>query len=127
MFARCAGSASIAPAGEAGVIFMNNMQTNWEIMFMLPNLGLSEAIGNDKIAIVPKSDQRVDEIVSTSSIAKSLVENFEDQFGRSVNPALLLIGDNVPNFMREIDTIVGVKESILTLLIDGKFYMIASL
>jgi len=88
---------------------MSNYQKDWEIIFLLPNLGLRESFGNDKIAIVPDNDLRVVEIVSSSKIAKSLVNNFENQFRRKMRPALLLLRKNAPAKLREIDTIVGFR------------------
>ena len=88
---------------------MNNYKKNWEIIFLLPNFGLRESFGNDKIAIVPDDDSRVVDIVSSSNLAKSLVNSFEDQFRRKMRPALLLIRNNSPAKMREIETIVGFR------------------
>lgn len=106
---------------------MNNKKTSWEIIFLLSNLGLREAIGNDDIAIVPNGDQRVVEIVSTSSVAKSLVENFQDQFGRAVSPVLLLIRGEAPDFMREIDTLVGFRNIFaLSSIIKGHEHRLTS-
>lgn len=88
---------------------MNNYQNNWGIIFLLPNLGLRESVGNDNIAIVPDSDSRVVEIISSSELAKSFVNNFEDQFGRKMHPALLLIHTDAPSNLRNIEAIVGFR------------------
>ncbi len=96
------------------------MQANWQIIFLLPNLCLPKAIGNDAIAIVPCSDQRVVEIISASSIARHLVESFEDQFGKRVSPALLLTRSDLPDSVRSIDAMVGFRNILaLSTIIKG--------
>jgi len=52
----------------------------WIIIFALPDLNLTESIGNENIAIVPHNDSRIVEITKQSSYAKALVDNFGDQF-----------------------------------------------
>lgn len=114
-------------AADLVVIFLNKTKANWQILFLLPNLRLSKAIGNDRIAIAPYIDQRIVDIVSTCSVAKCLVENFEDQFGRKVNPALLLIRDNAPDFIRNIETIVGFRNIFaLSIIIEGHEHSLTS-
>lgn len=99
---------------------MNNKKTHWEIIFLLPNLELSEPVGNDQIAIVPSSDPRVVDIVATSLAAKSLVENFQDQFGNRANPAVLLIRKNAPSYANDIDAIVCFRNIFaLSIIIKG--------
>jgi len=114
-------------AADLVVIFLNKTKANWQILFLLPNLRLSKAIGNDRIAIAPHIDQRIVDIVSTCSVAKCLVENFEDQFGGKVNPALLLIRDNAPDFIRNIETIVGFRNIFaLSIIIEGHEHSLTS-
>lgn len=89
---------------------MNTNLNDWEIIFLLPNLGLCESVGNENIAIASNNDPRVTKITSLDKLSKSLVENFEDQFGRKRRPALLLISRNAPDFLRDdIDAIVGFR------------------
>lgn len=88
---------------------MNDCQKDWEIIFLTPNLGLRAPFGNDKIAVVPHNDSRVDEICSSCKFAKYLVNNFEDQFRRKMYPALLLIRKDLPDEFRQMDAIVGFR------------------
>ena len=81
----------------------------WIIIFALPDLNLTESIGNENIAIVPHNDSRIVEITKQSSYAKALVDNFGDQFGRKKYPSLLIISDTAPQHMRDIDAIVGFR------------------
>jgi hypothetical protein len=106
---------------------LNNKKAHWEIIFLLPNLELSEPVGNDQIAIVPSSDQRVVDIVATSLVAKSLVENFQDQFGKRANPAVLLIRKNAPSYTNDIDAIVCFRNIFaLSIIVKGHEYRLTS-
>ena len=91
---------------------MRSITEMWSIFFLLPNLVLSEPIGNQYIAIVPNDDKRVTAITDESSYAKSLVENFEDQFGSKAYPSLLIMKENTPDFLRDIEPIVGFRNCI---------------
>jgi len=88
---------------------MKNNHNEWKIIFLLPNLSLDKSIGNDNIAIVPANDPRLEKIVSTNKLARSLVENFEDQFGRKMHPAVLMIRAKAPEFLILNETIVGFR------------------
>jgi len=93
---------------------------NWELIFSLPNLGLRNAIGNENIAIAPSGDSRITEITSKNNVAKHFIEGFEDQFKREVSPSFLIIPIGAPNFLRDIDTIVGFRNIIaLSSIIKG--------
>ena len=99
----------------------------WILLFALPDLNLSESIGNENIAIVPHDDSRVVEITNQSSYAKALVENFEDQFGRKNYPSLLIISDTAPQHLRDIDAIVGFRNIVaLATIIKGHAHSLTS-
>jgi hypothetical protein len=88
---------------------MNDSKRIWEIIFILPNLGLRDSFGNSKIAIVPHNDSRIVDIVSSNKFARILVNGFEDQFRRKVHPAMLIIPSDSPTYMRDIETIVSFR------------------
>lgn len=77
----------------------------------MPDLSLREPVGNANIAIVPHDDARIDAIISSRPLAKALVERFEDQFGRKARPAVLIISSDAPEFIRDIDAIVGFRNA----------------
>jgi hypothetical protein len=92
----------------------------WIIIFALPDLILKESIGNDFIAIVPHDDSRIIEITKKSIYAKALVENFKDQFGREAYPSLIIISENSPEHLRDIDSIIGFRNIVaLSTIIRG--------
>jgi len=99
----------------------------WIIFFALPDLNLSESIGNEHIAIVPHDDSRVIEIVNQSSYAKALVENFEDQSGQKKYPSLLITSGTAPQQLRDIDAIVGFRNIVaLATIIRGYEHYLTS-
>jgi hypothetical protein len=99
----------------------------WIILFALPDLNLSESIGNENIAIVPHNDPRIIEITKQSSYAKALVGNFEDQFGRKNYPSLLIVSDIAPQQLRDIDAIVGFRNIVaLATIIKGHEHRLTS-
>ena len=83
----------------------------WIIFFVLPEIQVKQAIGNDLILIAPFDDPRVKECVSNSPYAKALAENFKDQFGRSITPSFLIAVDAIPNCIRDIEAIVGFRNA----------------
>ena len=95
-------------------------KNSWELIFLLPNLGLRDSVGNKDIAIVPADDPRAVEIASSNELAATIIQGFEDQFRRKVYPSLLLININGPDILRDIDTIVGFRNIFaLTSIIKG--------
>jgi len=99
----------------------------WILLFALPDLNLTEPIGNENIAIVPHDDSRIIEITKQSPYAKALVENFEDQFRRKKYPSLLIISDTAPQHIRDIDAIVGFRNIFaLSTIIKGHEHSLTS-
>lgn len=81
----------------------------WTIFFVLPDIRVRDPIGNDRISIAPYDDPRVKESVSSSPYARALAENFRDQFGRAVIPSFLIVADNIPERVRNVDAIVAFR------------------
>lgn len=99
---------------------MSMDKNSWELIFLLPNLGLRDSVGNKDIAIVPADDPRAVEIASSNELAATIIQGFEDQFRRRVSPSLLLINVNGPDTLRDIDTIVSFRNLFaLTSIIKG--------
>jgi hypothetical protein len=81
----------------------------WTIFFVLPNIQVKEPTGNDWISIAPYGDSRVKENVDNSPYARALAEKFEDQFGRTAIPSFLIVADNIPDRVRNVEAIVGFR------------------
>jgi len=92
----------------------------WAIFFILPDITLNKPVGNEHISIAPHDDSRVYKDIAKSPFAKSLVRNFEDQFGGQVHPSLLIINDNAPDSIKGIESIVGFRNAFaLSTIIRG--------
>jgi len=99
----------------------------WSILFVLPNISMREPVGNDNISIVPHNDPRINENILKSPFAKSLVENFEDQFGRKVHPSLIIINNDAPDSIKDIEAIVGFRNAFaLSTIIRGHEHSLTS-
>lgn len=83
----------------------------WFIFFVLPEIQVRQATGNDLISIAPYDDPRVKECISSSPYAKALAENFKDQFGRPTTPSFLIAVDTIPDRLRDIEAIVGFRNA----------------
>lgn len=83
----------------------------WFIFFVLPEIQVRQAIGNDLISIAPYDDPRVQEYISSNPYAKALAENFKDQFGRPTTPSFLMAADSIPDRLRDIEAIVGFRNA----------------
>lgn len=83
----------------------------WFIFFVLPEIQVRQAVGNDLISIAPYDDPRVKECISSSPYAKALAENFKDQFGRPTTPSFLMAIETIPDRLRDIEAIVGFRNA----------------
>jgi len=99
----------------------------WTIFFVLPNIQVGEPIGNDWISIAPHDDSRVRENISNNPFARALAETFEDQFGRKVIPSFLILPDNIPDKLRDVEAIVGFRNVFaLSTIIRGHEHSLTS-
>jgi hypothetical protein len=83
----------------------------WFIFFVLPEIQVKQAIGNDLISIAPHDDPRVKECISNSLYANALSENFKDQFGKPTKPSFLIAADSIPDRLRDIEAVVGFRNA----------------
>ena len=99
----------------------------WFLFFVLPNISLNKPVGNENISIVPHDDSRINIDISKNPFAKSLVENFGDQFGRKVHPSLLIINSDAPESIKDIDAIVSFRNAFaLSTIIRGHEHSLTS-
>jgi len=81
---------------------------------------MREPVGNEYISIVPHDDPRINEDISKSPFAKSLVENFENQFGRKMHPSLIIINNDASGSIKDIEALVGFRNAFaLSTIIRG--------
>jgi len=99
----------------------------WSVFFVLPNITMRQPVGNEHVSIVPNSDSRVEESISTNPFAKALVKNFEDQFGRKIYPAALIVNDDAPDYLRNIDALTGFRNALaISTIIKGHEHSLTS-
>jgi hypothetical protein len=83
--------------------------SSWKFIFILHNLSIEEPLENAFIAIVPKTDQRVAELINKNKTLKNLVNRFTDQFKRPVDPAILIVSDDAPPSVLDNDALVAFR------------------
>ena len=95
----------------------------WSVFFVLPNITMCQPVGNEHVSIVPNSDSRVEQSISTNPFAKALVGIFEDQFGRKIYPIALIVNDDAPDYLRNIDALTGFRNALaISTIIKGHEY-----
>jgi len=75
---------------------MTNVKDKWQFGFMLPNLSVKQAVGNQYVVIAPRNDQRIKDLVNKYPILQHLVDGFTDQFKRTITPNLLIFNTEIP-------------------------------
>ena len=63
---------------------------NWTPLCVLPNIDLDNPIESNLLALVPSSDSRVQQIREEKCNFRQFLGSFTDQFGNTINPALIL-------------------------------------
>jgi hypothetical protein len=84
----------------------------WVWGYVLHNLTLKEPLECEYLAVVPHSDARLQPIVAASPLARCLVENFTDQLGRPRHPSVLVLREDAPATVRQIDAVVSFRNLI---------------
>jgi hypothetical protein len=77
---------SNAPSNTLGGYEMSD----WQFVYLLPQVELREPIENGVLAAVPFNDDRLSQIKSREVATNKLVSSFTDQFGRVIRPSALL-------------------------------------
>ena len=90
---------------------------NWEILFAIPNINLTEPLESKFIAIVPSNDNRILNIIIQHPKTKYLINRFTDQFNREVSPSFLIIRSDSPNRLWHIDAIMDFRNVFATSII----------
>lgn len=62
----------------------------WEFVFILPNISITDSVGNDNIAVCSPKDPRVEALIQLHSNIRHLVTGFTDQLNRKVTPSVLI-------------------------------------
>ncbi|MFC3195696.1 hypothetical protein ACFODZ_15685 [Marinicella sediminis] len=62
----------------------------WEIIYILPNIRISEPFENKFVAIVNRDDERINEITSMNQNLGEFLDKFHDQFSNQIKPSILI-------------------------------------
>ena len=86
----------------------------WRWAYILHNLTCKESLESDYLAIVPHSNNRVQQLVEICPLARCLIENFTDQMGRQRHPSVLVVRDDAdaPETVRRVDAVVSFRNLI---------------
>lgn len=66
----------------------------WIPMMVLPNVSIRMPIEGYNIALASSSDSRVEELKSLHPTFRNLIENFTNEFGRRIEPSIIIIQRN---------------------------------
>jgi hypothetical protein len=99
----------------------------WSLIFVIPNINIREAVGNEHISIVLYDDPIVTECTTVGPLCKALIENFQDEFGRLVYPSALIMSKDAPASVKHIEAIVGFRNALaLSTIIRGYEHRLTS-
>jgi len=88
---------------------------DWIFIFVLHNLSIKDAIGNEFIAIVPKNDSRISNLISEHGALKYITNGFSDHFKRKVEPAVLIVNKKAPKRVLYNDALAAFRNIIAIL------------
>jgi len=74
---------------------MRNLEEQWKFGFLLPNISISQAVGNEYVVLTHVNDQRVQLLIQKQPSLQYLVKGFRDQYERSVTPSILIIREEL--------------------------------
>jgi len=88
----------------------------WKFICILSNLSLEQTIENEYLAIVPKTDLRVQTLLANIPNFRYLIDGFADQFGREVAPSMILARKNSRIFnakgQLDSDALIGFRNAV---------------
>ncbi|MCK4827848.1 hypothetical protein KA005_69610, partial [bacterium] len=91
------------------IIEIEDRMSSWKFIFILHNLAIEEPLENEFIAIVPKTDQRVTDLINKKKTLNNLVNRFTDQFKRPVDPAILIVSNDAPQSVLDNEALVAFR------------------
>ena len=81
----------------------------WNLIYILPNIKMATPIGNEFVALVPCSDERITAITQNKYFDKALVNGFTNQFGSKIQPTCLIISDKAYNKLDKTDALISFR------------------
>jgi len=81
----------------------------WNLAYILPNIQMGMSIGNEYVAFVPDSDERINLIIEHNHFVKAFVKGFTDQFRRPICPTCLIISDKAYKKLNGTDALLSYR------------------
>lgn len=88
---------------------LKTKESEWELLYVLPNLGLTEPFDTEYISIVPNDDKRIDEIISKHPAPKALLSRFRSIYGHNIEPSAIIRRIDFPEILRKYDHILSFR------------------
>jgi hypothetical protein len=86
--------------------------STWIPMFAMPNIALEEAIEVDGVALVSLHDERLRQLASNHERFASYIDSFQTEFGRPVQPSILIWRDDSSEHYRSVEALAGFRDAI---------------
>lgn len=96
------------------------MTDDWIPVFVLPNISLEEAIGDEIAALAPAHDPRVAALKCSHPVFGDFLNGFSDNFGQKFEPTAMLLRSDAPKAFSQVDALASFRDLIaLSAIING--------
>jgi len=89
---------------------MSHNPVAWSPIWALPNVSVEEPFETTQAAIVGDGDTRLAEIAKKHDGMAKFLDCFSDEFGRKVNPSVLLMRADAPDQVRTVEALGGLRD-----------------
>jgi hypothetical protein len=91
----------------------------WTFGYLLHNLSIRKPIENQWVAIVPKTDQRIQALISQHASIGRLINGFTDQFGRPRKPSIILVRSDAPKPVASAEALISFRNAVAVCSVAG--------
>lgn len=96
------------------------MNTDWNVIYVLPNIQFDQTFETEHIALVPCKDERINKIRATLKEADKFLNSFIDDMNRKVEPTVLIVNANAPKKVFSVEALVAFRNIVaLTIIFKG--------
>ena len=82
---------------------------DWKLLFALPNLELNSPFESKFLSIVPYKDERISEMLSTSTASSKLLKGFKTHYGTKVDPSAIIRRVGHPKSLKDYNFILSFR------------------
>lgn len=87
-----------------------NGASAWTPVAILPNISVREAVEGEVIALTPRADTRVQTFCAAYPKFTVLLSRFTDAFGVPLNPAILMVRDDVLSELSHVEPLASFRD-----------------